>query len=121
MLVQLLTDENDDVLTNCVGAIAECVKFQNNRESLRSAGGLPLLVNLLNGTHPPLLENVCKALKECALDPDSMTILEDLDAVRLIWSLLKNPNPRVQAYAAWAICPCIENAKVRPSKLKKRC
>lgn len=107
----MLNDESDEVLTNAVGAIAECVKFQNNRESLRNASGLPLLVNLLNGTHAPLLENISKALKECAQDPESMRILEELDAVRLIWSLLKNPNPRVEAYAAWALCPCIENAR----------
>lgn len=107
----MLTDEHDDVLTNAVGAIAECVKFPNNREALRNSGGLPLLVNLLNGTHAPLLENISKALKESAQEPESMTTLEELDAVRLTWSLLKNPNPRVQAYAAWALCPCIENAK----------
>lgn len=111
VLVQLLNDENDEVLTNVVGAIAECVRFQNNRETLRTAGGLPSLVILLNGTHPPLLENLSKALTECAQDHESMGILENLDAVRLIWSLLKNPFPRVQAYAAWALCPCIENAK----------
>lgn len=110
-MVQLLTDENDDVLTNVVGAISECVKTQNNRETLRTSGGLPPLINLLNETHAPLLENIARALKECAYDPDSMLILEELDAVRLIWSLLKNSNPRVQAYAAWALCPCIENAK----------
>ncbi|KAG4080617.1 hypothetical protein HA402_006218 [Bradysia odoriphaga] len=97
--------------TNVVGAISECVRFQNNRETLRVTGGLPLIVNLLNGTHAPLLENCSKALTECAKDPESMAILEEMDAVRLIWSLLKNPNPRVQAYAAYALCPCIENAK----------
>ena len=32
--------------------------------------------------------------------------------MRLLWSLLKNTNQAVQASAAWAICPCIENAKV---------
>lgn len=69
------------------------------------------MVNLLNGTYPPLLENISKAINECARDPESMTILEELDAVRLVWSLLKNSNPRVQAYAAWALCPCIEYAK----------
>ncbi|XP_055710057.1 armadillo repeat-containing protein gudu [Phlebotomus papatasi] len=110
ILVQLLTDENDDVLTNAVGGIAECVKFPNNRETLRFSGGLPLLVELLNATHPPLLENVAKVLRECAQEPESMKILEELDAIRLLWSLLKNPNPHVQAYAAWAMCPCIENA-----------
>lgn len=31
--------------------------------------------------------------------------------MRLLWSLLKNQNPQVQASAAWAVCPCIENAK----------
>lgn len=40
-------------------------------------------------------------------------IIDRLDGVRLLWSLLKNPHPDVQASAAWAICPCIENAKVR--------
>lgn len=42
----------------------------------------------------------------------SLRIIDRLDGVRLLWSLLKNPNPEVQASAAWAICPCIENAKV---------
>lgn len=51
-----------------------------------------------------------------------MVIIDKLDGVRLLWSLLKNTNPEVQASAAWAICPCIENAKdagemVRPSTL----
>lgn len=39
-------------------------------------------------------------------------IIDKLDGVRLLWSLLKNQNQDVQASAAWAICPCIENAKV---------
>lgn len=111
ILVQLLTDENDNVLTNVVGALAECVRFQNNREIIRQSGGLPLLVNLLNSTHEPLLENITKTLTQCAKDSESLHIMEDLDAVRLIWSLLKNQNPRVQAYAAWALCPCIDNAR----------
>uniref|UniRef100_A0A182K4J8 Armadillo repeat-containing domain-containing protein n=1 Tax=Anopheles christyi TaxID=43041 RepID=A0A182K4J8_9DIPT len=111
VLVQLLNDENEEVLTNVVGAISECVKYQNNREILRQCGGIPLLVNLLNMTHAPLLENIARTLKECASDPESMTLMEELDAIRLIWSLLKNSNPKVQAFAAWALCPCIENAK----------
>uniref|UniRef100_A0A8D8B3Q8 Armadillo repeat-containing protein 4 n=2 Tax=Culex pipiens TaxID=7175 RepID=A0A8D8B3Q8_CULPI len=114
VLVQLLNDESEDVLTNAVGCISECVKYQNNREILRQFNGIPLLVNLLNMTHAPLLENIAKTLKECASDPESMTIMEELDAIRLIWSLLKNSNPKVQAHAAWALCPCIENAKVCP-------
>lgn len=99
------------MLTHVVGTLSECMKFQSNRESFRSIGGLEPLVNLLNSTHAPLLENITKALAECAKDIESMHVLEELDAVRLIWSLLKNPCARVQAYAAWALCPCIQNAR----------
>ena len=51
------------------------------------------------------------AVGACALEPENMVIIDKLDGVRLLWSLLKNTNPGVQASAAWAICPCIENAK----------
>jgi hypothetical protein len=34
-----------------------------------------------------------------------------MDGVRLLWSLLKNSNPKVQAAAAWAISPCIKHIK----------
>ena len=39
-----------------------------------------------------------------------MKQIDQLDGVRLLWSLLKNPSPQVQASAAKALCPCIENA-----------
>jgi armadillo repeat-containing protein 4 len=38
-----------------------------------------------------------------------MVIIDRLDGVRLLWSLLKSANPQVQASAAWAISPCIEH------------
>lgn len=40
-----------------------------------------------------------------------MAIIDRLDGVRLLWSLLKSNNPQVQASAAWAISPCIEHGK----------
>lgn len=106
----LLNDEDENVLTNVVGALSQCCRSQNNRESVRTGNGLRPMVDLLNWTYAPLLENLSRCLAECAKDPDSMTILEQLDAVRLIWSLLKNKHPRVQAYAAFALCPYVKNA-----------
>ncbi|KAI4462252.1 armadillo repeat-containing protein 4 armc4 [Holotrichia oblita] len=112
VLVSLLADvdENEEVLSNVVGALSECLKFEHNRDTLRRAGGIPYLVNLLNYTYPPLLENVPMVLRECAKDEDSMRIIEELDGVRLIWSLLKNPSSPVQANAAWSLVPCIRFA-----------
>lgn len=43
ILVRLLDDENDGVLTNVAGALAECAKYPPNREKIRIAGGIPML------------------------------------------------------------------------------
>ena len=76
-----------------------------------SAGGIDPLVRLLSGTNQSLMVNVTQALGKCAQDPENMVVIDKLDGVRLIWSLLKSPNPLTQATAAWAVCPCIENAR----------
>nr|XP_009677911.1 PREDICTED: armadillo repeat-containing protein 4 isoform X1 [Struthio camelus australis] len=110
-LVGLLTDQPEEVLVNVVGALGECCQEPINRTIIRKCGGIPPLVKLLTGTDQALLVNVTKAVGACATEPENMMIIDRLDGVRLLWSLLKNPNPDVQASAAWAICPCIENAK----------
>ncbi|KAM8978389.1 armadillo repeat-containing protein 4 isoform X2 [Sarcophilus harrisii] len=110
-LVGLLTDQPEEVLVNVVGALGECCQEPENRAIIRRCGGIQPLVNLLVGTNQALLVNVTKAVGACAAEPESMTIIDRLDGVRLLWSLLKNPHPDVKASAAWALCPCIENAK----------
>ncbi|XP_036428210.1 armadillo repeat-containing protein 4 [Colossoma macropomum] len=111
MLVSLLTDQPEEVLVNVVGALGECAQRPANRATIRKSAGIPPLVSLLTGTNQALLVNVTRAVGACATESENMTIIDRLDGVRLLWSLLKNPNPDVQASAAWAICPCIENAK----------
>ncbi|XP_072507923.1 outer dynein arm-docking complex subunit 2 isoform X1 [Notamacropus eugenii] len=110
-LVGLLTDQPEEVLVNVVGALGECCQEQENRVIIRRCGGIQPLVNLLVGTNQALLVNVTKAVGACATEPENMMIIDRLDGVRLLWSLLKNPHPDVKASAAWALCPCIENAK----------
>ncbi|XP_062956987.1 outer dynein arm-docking complex subunit 2 [Cynocephalus volans] len=110
-LVGLLTDQPEEVLVNVVGALGECCQDHENRVLVRKCGGIQPLVNLLVGINQALLVNVTKAVGACAVEPESMTIIDRLDGVRLLWSLLKNPHPDVKASAAWALCPCIENAK----------
>ncbi|XP_038952404.1 outer dynein arm-docking complex subunit 2 isoform X3 [Rattus norvegicus] len=110
-LVGLLTDQPEEVLVNVVGALGECCQEYENRVLVRKCGGIQPLVNLLVGINQALLVNVTKAVGACAVEPESMAIIDRLDGVRLLWSLLKNPHPDVKASAAWALCPCIENAK----------
>ncbi|XP_037693295.1 armadillo repeat-containing protein 4 isoform X1 [Choloepus didactylus] len=110
-LLELLTDQPEEVLVNVVGALGECCQEHENRVIVRKCGGIQPLVNLLVGINQALLVNVTKAVGACAVEPESMMIIDRLDGVRLLWSLLKNPHPDVKASAAWALCPCIENAK----------
>ena len=55
-----------------VGALAELAKDPANRMTIRKAGGIPPLVNLLTGTNQALLVNVTKAVGQCAEEPDNM-------------------------------------------------
>ena len=68
-------------------------------------------LKVLNKLFKNIFNYLTKAVGACAIEPENMMIIDKLDGVRLLWSLLKNTNPEVQASAAWAICPCIENAK----------
>ncbi|XP_075936860.1 outer dynein arm-docking complex subunit 2-like isoform X1 [Anarhichas minor] len=110
-LVGLLTDQPEEVLVNVVGAVGEFAQIPANKATIRKCGGIKSLVNLLIGRNQALLVNVTKAVGACATDMDNMAIIDELDGVRLVWSLLKNPSADVQASAAWALCPCIKNAK----------
>ncbi|XP_067863272.1 outer dynein arm-docking complex subunit 2 isoform X2 [Heptranchias perlo] len=111
-LINLLVGQPEEVLINVVGALGQCARDHVIRAIIRRSGGIDPLVNLLTGTNHALLVNVTKAVGECAVDAENMSIIESLDGVRLLWSLLKKPNPDIQASAAWALCPCIENAKL---------
>ena len=42
-----------------------------------------------------LLVNVSMALGRCAADKHTLVKIHELDGVRLIWSLLKNPSEKV--------------------------
>lgn len=100
------------MLVHVVGALAECAKLSHNAAIIKRAGGIKPLVLLLNLTNQALLANTAHVLGQCAWDLQCMSEMEEHDAVRLIWSLLKNSSTKVQANAAWALVPCIQNATV---------
>lgn len=110
-LVALLSNPSEAVLTNVAGALSELTKNPDSCRLLRTAGGIEPLVNLLSGTNPNLLINATRAVGVAARSKENMDAIDRLDGVRLLWSLLKADNVTVQAEAAWAICPCIENAR----------
>jgi len=53
------------------------------------------------------LVNVTNAVGACATEPDNMAIIDRLDGVRLLWSLLKSNNPKV----CLLLCIRLSNAR----------
>ena len=83
------------VLTNVVGAIAECARNEANVTTIKEEDGLSPLIKLIATNHPELLVNVSTALGRCAKDKPTLIKIHELDGVRLIWSLLKHHSEKV--------------------------
>lgn len=110
VLIELLYKEkNEDNLANILGAVSELTKLQANSKLMRTSKTIFEMVRFLKSTHPLILENVAKALTEFCKDRDNAATLDELDAVRLIWSLLKNEHSNVKIDACLALRSYIEN------------
>uniref|UniRef100_UPI00398E4B24 outer dynein arm-docking complex subunit 2 isoform X2 n=1 Tax=Pristiophorus japonicus TaxID=55135 RepID=UPI00398E4B24 len=112
-LVRNLNSESQELQMHCARAIFKCAEDEATRNLVRAHNGLGPLVKLFSKPdNKELLAAATGAVWKCAISMENVDrIIESLDGVRLLWSLLKKPNPDIQASAAWAICPCIENAK----------
>lgn len=110
LLVSLLDDEPEYILANVAGAIEQIIQTDpTNAALIKKAGAIPCLIGLLTINNPLLLVNATKAVGQLARDPDARREMDEQDGFRLVWSLLKHPTPSVQASAAWAISPYVEN------------
>ena len=63
--------------------------------TIKDEDGLTPLIKLVATTNPKLLVNVSLALGRCAQDKETLIKIHELDGVRLIWSMLKNPSEEV--------------------------
>ncbi|MEQ2223040.1 hypothetical protein ILYODFUR_032639, partial [Ilyodon furcidens] len=107
-LINLLNGTNQALLVNVTKAVGACATEKDNvacfsKEMTPIVGSKLSLINL---SWPGAQKN------SCCFHLELCRIIDQLDGVRLVWSLLKNPSAEVQSSAAWALCPCIENAKV---------
>ncbi|KAI8809283.1 hypothetical protein BJ742DRAFT_738425 [Cladochytrium replicatum] len=108
-----LENQPEEVLVNFVGHLRRVHRVLMDASlSLREAGSLRMLTYRNKPIAPCQCHNCgwgislgffqnLDQLAEC------MAIIDRLDGIRLLWSLLKSTNPHVQASAAWAISPVI--------------
>ncbi|CAG7823011.1 unnamed protein product [Allacma fusca] len=112
LLTSLLEDEPEEILVNVAGAIEKITRAdEENCALVKRAGAIPPLIGLLTYTNAELLVNATNTVGELARDAEARAEMEQQDGFRLIWSLLKHPEPTVQASAAWTICPYVESSE----------
>ena len=85
-------EQPEEVRINCSGAIATLAKREHNRQEIRDKGGIRNLMSQLGTTTIGLLVNATDAVGVMAEDKESIKTIIDLDGIRLLWSLLKNPS-----------------------------
>ncbi|KAL1138739.1 hypothetical protein AAG570_008801 [Ranatra chinensis] len=95
-------------------AILVCLSsILSNRGVIRRFNGLPLLMDIVtNGHCYEVVASAVKIIGNCAYDPACMEDLQDMDTLRLVWSLLNSKSPSVIANAAWALVPIIKRYKL---------
>ncbi|XP_015918803.1 outer dynein arm-docking complex subunit 2-like [Parasteatoda tepidariorum] len=109
LMIQLLNSQPKHVqeyLTACLGC---CLTNPQIRTVIRKNNGIETLIGLLHTTHPPLIMHLNKALAIASDDNDCLQIMEKHDALRLIWSHLKNENPSVVSNTAWQLAAIMKN------------
>ncbi|KAG1714330.1 Armadillo repeat-containing protein 4 [Nymphon striatum] len=109
LLVTLIHDQPEKVMTCAAGALAECSRLVSICSTIRKAGGIEYLTNLLSTKHIKLLLNVIRTLGFCMAEKECLKVIEKLDGVRIIWSLLKNEDKDVQKNAIDAVTIFVNN------------
>eukprot|EP00698_Gefionella_okellyi_P003505 TRINITY_DN13305_c0_g1_i1.p1 TRINITY_DN13305_c0_g1~~TRINITY_DN13305_c0_g1_i1.p1 ORF type:complete len:1153 (+),score=225.93 TRINITY_DN13305_c0_g1_i1:34-3459(+) len=107
-VVPLLGHQEEEVQHLAAAVLSNLCQSEQGRKAVKSSSGLLPLVSLLTSTNLDVLVHVCNALYYACLATDNMKVVTDNDGIRLLWSLLKSRSQRVQAAAARAIMPCID-------------
>lgn len=104
-------EQTNEVLTNALGAVHLFAYSKRALFALRDERVIPVVVQLLNVTENAVLINATKVLAVCAREAACRSSVVRTDGLRLLWSLLKFPDPKVVAGAAEAISECVVNVE----------
>lgn len=70
---------------------------------------IPDLVNYLHSTDPDFVVYAATAIGSCCIEKDNLNKLQQLNGIRILWSLMKSPFNKVQAEATKALVPFLRS------------
>lgn len=108
-LIQLLGTQTSIVKEHIVACLTCCMKNPQMRIAVRKNNGIETLIGLLHTIHHPLIMHLNKALAIASGDNECLALIEKYNALRLIWSHLKNDNPSVVSNTAWQLTSIMKN------------
>ncbi|XP_028514589.1 armadillo repeat-containing protein 4 isoform X3 [Exaiptasia diaphana] len=100
----------EEVQIHIVGALSEFAKVERGRREILACKGCRTLIALSSTTNEKLVEQTSYAIAACSKDRESRDLMNNLDGLRFLWSLLKSNNPKVVASAAWGIYGLTEDS-----------
>lgn len=108
-LVQILRTQTVIVQEHIVACLNCCMTNPQMRTTVRKNNGIDTLVGLLCTIHQPLIMHLNKAFAIVSEDKECLAIIVKYNALRLIWSHLKNKDPSVVANTAWQLTAILKN------------
>ncbi|XP_035229628.1 armadillo repeat-containing protein 4-like [Stegodyphus dumicola] len=109
LLIQLLASQPVDVQEHLVACLCCCMTNPQTRNTVRKNNGIEMLIGRLHTTAPKLIMYLNRALGIVSRDTECLALLEKHNALRLIWSHLKNDNPSVVSNTAWQLAAILKN------------
>lgn len=100
-------EQSNEVLANTLGAVHEFAYSKRTLLTLKDERVIPVVVRTLSITESAVLVNATRLLAISAKEGSCRSTILHTDGLRLLWSLLKFPDPKVVAGAADAIGACV--------------
>ncbi|XP_054711882.1 LOW QUALITY PROTEIN: outer dynein arm-docking complex subunit 2-like [Uloborus diversus] len=111
LLIQLLSSQPPKVQEYLVACLSCCMDHPQMRTTIRKNNGIETLIGLLKTTHSSLIMHLNKALANASKDKECLILMENHNALRLIWSHLKNENASVISNTLWQLAAILKNTE----------
>lgn len=109
LIKMMMTDFNDDILTSICNCVAQLIKIEENLSIFGLDEPFEKTVEFIRFVYDPLSIAASLILEQCLKNPQYAEKFNQMNAVKTLWSLLKNNNGKVRFGASKALREYIKN------------
>ncbi|XP_046859302.1 outer dynein arm-docking complex subunit 2-like [Xenia sp. Carnegie-2017] len=98
-----------EIQAHAVGTVAELTRLSQGSSELYNCDGCEALISMLGHPNKEILKGIAQAIYNSSEDEQCKIKFKQMDAIRLLWTLLKSFDDKVIVNAAWALYVLIED------------